>query len=54
MIFDTKPLGYFFYFGEIYIISDAPGAELRIKEHPELQAKPLAELEALPIKSINK
>jgi hypothetical protein len=38
---------YYFVDGEIYIISDLPGAELRMKEHPELPAKTLAELEKL-------
>jgi hypothetical protein len=45
--FFTEPSGYYFIRGEIYIISDFPGAELRIKEHPDLPAKTLKELEEL-------
>jgi hypothetical protein len=38
---------YWFNHGEIFIISDAPGAEEAMKKNPELPAKPLKELEAM-------
>jgi hypothetical protein len=44
---NTEPSGYYFIGGEIYIISDSPGAESRMKDYPELPAKTLAELEKL-------
>jgi hypothetical protein len=43
----TEESGWYFLKGQIYIIADFPGAELRIKEHPELPVKTLAELVAL-------
>jgi hypothetical protein len=46
---NTEPSGYYFIKGEIYIISDFPGAEIRMKDHPELPVKTLAELEKLII-----
>jgi hypothetical protein len=47
MAINTEPTGWYFVNGQIYIISDFPGAELRIKDHPEIPVKTLAELEAL-------
>jgi hypothetical protein len=43
----AKPSCYYFYYGEIGIISDAPGAAEAIKEHPGLPVKTLKELEAM-------
>jgi hypothetical protein len=43
----TQPSCYYFYYGEIGIISDAPGSAEAIKDHPELPAKTLKEWEAM-------
>jgi hypothetical protein len=42
-----EPSRYYFYYGEIGIISDAPGGAETIKDHPELPAKTLKEWEAM-------
>jgi hypothetical protein len=43
----TKSSGYYFVNGQFYIIADDPGSEMRIKEHPEIPAMTLAELERI-------
>lgn len=43
----TELSGWYWLDGELYIISDAPGAELKMKEYPEIKALTLAELESL-------
>jgi hypothetical protein len=43
----TQPACYYFYYGEIGIISDASGGAEAIKEHPKLPTKTLKEWEAI-------
>ena len=45
---------YYFCYGELGIISDAPGGAEAIKEHPELPAKTLKEWEAMTADSASK
>jgi hypothetical protein len=43
----TELSGWYFLNGQFYIISDFPGAAEKQKEHPEIEALPLAELERM-------
>jgi hypothetical protein len=39
----TEPSPYYFFYGKLGIISDAPGAEEAIKQCPDLEVKTLEE-----------